>query len=137
MPEGTTPFEMAYNAARNRLYVVYVDGAGKWFVDSWKPETNALWGRERTIPVGDGGAVTAPEVGGAGLVFNPTTGHLFNANSAAGTLTVINASSETVMTTSNVGTDPFPVAVNSRTNVVFVGLRSKNALIKIDDTFGQ
>lgn len=136
-PEGTTPFEMAYNAARNRLYVVYADGAGKWFVDSWKPETNALWGRERTIPVGDGGAVTAPEVGGAGLVFNPTTGRLFNANTAAGTLTVINGNSETVLATTGVGTDPFSMAVNTRTNVVFVGLRSKNALIKIDDTFGQ
>jgi uncharacterized repeat protein (TIGR01451 family) len=136
-PEGTTPFEMAYNAGRNRLYVVYTDAAGKWFVDSWKPETNALWGRERTIPVGDGGVVADPEVGGAGLAFNPTTGRLFNVNTAAGTLTVINGNSETVLTTTAVGADPFPVAINTRTNVLFVGLRSKNALIKIDDSFGQ
>jgi hypothetical protein len=50
---------------------------------------------------------------------------------------VINGNSETVLTTTAIGADPFPVAINTRTNVLFVGLRSKNALIKIDDSFGQ
>lgn len=137
MPEGTIPFELAYNAARNRLYVVYANSASQWFVDSWKPELNALWGRERTLAVGDGGNVTSPDVGGAGLAFNPTTGHLFNANTAAGTLTVISGSSETVLATPITGPDPFPVAINTRTNTVFIGLRSNNALVKIEDAFGE
>lgn len=136
-PEGTTPFELAYNATRNRLYVVYADAGSQWFVDSWKPELNALWGRERTLTVGNGGNIKAPTVGGAGLVFNPVTGHLFNVNTAAGTLTVISGSSEKVLTTLATGPDPFPVAVNTRTNVVFVGLRSNNALVKFEDTFGE
>ena len=136
-PEGTTPFELAYYAARNRLAVVYVDSAGQWAVDLWKPEPNAIWGRERTLPVGNGGNVQAAEVGGAGLVVNPTTGHFLNVNTADGTLTVISGNSEKVLTTTATGPDPFPVAVNSRTNVIFVGLRSKNALVKIDDTFGE
>lgn len=136
-PEGTTPFELAYHAARNRLYVVYADTNSKWFVDLWKPEANALWGRERTLTVGDSGNRTSASVGGAGLAVNPTTGHIFNVNTAAGTLTVISGSSEKVVATTATGPDPFPVAVNSRTNVVFVGLRTKNALVKIDDTFGE
>ena len=49
----------------------------------------------------------------------------------------ISGVSEKVLTTLATGPDPFPVAVNSRTNVVFVGLRSNNALVKIDDTFGE
>ncbi len=137
MPEGTTPFEVAYNAARNRLYVVYADSASNWFVDIWKPEINAQWGRERTLAVGNGGNVKAPEVGGAGLAVNPMTGHVFNVNTAAGTLTVISGSNEKVIATITTGTDPFPVAVNSKTNTVFIGLRSNNALVKIDDTFGE
>jgi uncharacterized repeat protein (TIGR01451 family) len=137
MPEGTTSFELAYSVARNRLYVVYANSASQWFVDSWKPEPNALWGRERTLAVGDSGNIKAPEVGGAGLVVNPTTGHLFNANTAAGTLTVISGASETVLATVPTGPDPFPVAVNARTNVIFVGLRSPDALVKINDTFGE
>ncbi len=137
MPEGTTPFELAYNPARNRLYIVYADSASSWFVDIWKPEINALWGRERTLAVGNGGNVKAPEVGGAGLVVNPTTGHVFNVNTAAGTLSVISGSSERVIATIATGADPFPVAVNSQTNTVFIGLRGNNALVKIEDAFGE
>ncbi|MBX3011905.1 MAG: DUF11 domain-containing protein [Caldilineaceae bacterium] len=137
MPEGTVPFALAYHAARNRLYVLYAASSGQWFVDLWKPELNALWGRERTLPVGDSGPVNDANVGGAGLVVNPTTGHIFNVNTAAGTLTVISGQRERVLTTITIGSDPFPVAVNSRTNLVFIGLRSGNALIKLADTFGE
>ena len=137
MPTGATSFELAYHAARNRLYVVYADASSKWFVDSWKPEINAQWGRERTLTVGDGGGVKAPSVGGAGLIVNPTTGHVFNVNTAAGTLTVISGNQEKVLTTLAVGADPFPIAVNTKTNVVFIGLRSGDALVKIDDSFGE
>lgn len=137
MPTGATSFELAYHAARNRLYVVYADAASTWFVDSWKPEINAQWGRERTLTVGDGGGVKAPSVGGARLIVNPTTGHVFNVNTAAGTLTVISGNQEKVLTTLAVGADPFPIAVNTKTNVVFVGLRSGDALVKIDDSFGE
>ena len=137
MPEGTTPFELAYSAARNRLYVVYADSASHWFVDIWKPELNAQWGRERTLAVGNGGNVKAPEVGGAGLIVNPTTDHVFNVNTAAGTLSVISGSSESVIATVITGADPFPIAVNATTNMVFVGLRGNNALVKLADNFGE
>ncbi|MCB0187226.1 MAG: hypothetical protein KDE31_23325 [Caldilineaceae bacterium] len=126
---------MAYNAALNRLYVVYADSGNNWFVDIWKPELNALWGREATLRVGSGGNVADIAVGGTGLAVNPTTGNLFNANTADGTLSVISGSQQRVLTTIAIGTDPFPVAVNPLTNVVFVGLRSANALVKVNDTF--
>lgn len=134
-PEGTTPFELAYNPARNRLYAVYANTKNEWFVDIWKPELNAQWGREATLRVGNSGEVKALEVGGTGLAVNLTTGNIFNANTAAGTLSVIAAAQQRVIATVATGTDPFPVAVNPVTNVVFVGLRSQNALVKIDDTF--
>lgn len=135
LPEGTTPFELAYNPTLNRLYVVYADSSNKWFVDIWKPELNALWGREATLRVGSGGNVQDIAVGGTGLAVNPTTGNVFNANTADGTLSVISGSQQRVIATITIGTDPFPVAVNPLTNVVFVGLRSENALVKVKDTF--
>lgn len=137
MPEGTTPFELAYNPILNRLYVVFADGENNWSVDIWKPETNALWGREATLRVGNSGSLDSIDVGGTGLVVNPTTGNVFNANTADGTMSVINGSQQRVIATVATGSDPFPVAVNPTTGVVLVGLRSENALVKIDDTFGQ
>jgi len=135
MPEGTTPFDVAYNAAINRLYVVYADSNNQWSVDIWKPELAALWGREATVRVGSGGNVADIAVGGTGLAVNPTTGNIFNANTADGTLSVISGSQQRVIATLPIGTDPFPVAVNPVTNVIFVGLRSENALVKVTDTF--
>ncbi|HRW09886.1 MAG TPA: hypothetical protein P5121_32515, partial [Caldilineaceae bacterium] len=132
-PEGTTPFELAYNPTLNRLYVVYADSDNRWFVDIWKPELNALWGREATLRVGSGGNVQDINVGGTGLAVNPTTGNVFNANTTDGTLTVISGNEQRVIATLDIGTDPFPVAVNPLTNVVFVGLRSENALVKVND----
>ena len=58
---------------------------------------------------------------------------MFNANTADGTLTVISGNEQRVIATLDIGTDPFPVAVNPLTNVVFVGLRSENALVKVND----
>ncbi len=134
-PEGTTPFELAYNPARNRLYAVYGNTKNEWFVDIWKPELTAQWGREATVRVGNSGDVKTEEVGGTGLAVNPTTGNIFNANTADGTLSVISASQQRVIATVATGLDPFPVAVNPVTNIVFVGLRSQNTLVKLDDTF--
>ena len=74
-------------------------------------------------------------MGGTGLAVNPTTGNIFNADTADGTLSVLDAAQQRVIATVPTGVDPFPVAVNPVTNVVFVGLRSQNALVKIDDTF--
>lgn len=137
LPEGTTPFALAYNPNLNRLYVTFADSGNNWFVDVWKPEQNALWGREATLRVGSGGAVDSADVGGTGLAVNPTTGHVFNVNTADGTMSVIDGPQQRVIATVATGTDPFAVAVNPQTNVVFVTLRAGNALVKFDDTFGN
>jgi len=136
LPEGTTPFALAYNPMRNRLYVTLADAGNNWFVEIWKPELAAPWGREATLPVGSSGAVNAETVGGTGLAVNLSTGNLFNANTADGTLSVISGAQQRLIATVAIGTDPFPVAVNPVTNVVFVGLRNQNALVKLDDSFG-
>ncbi len=138
LPEGTTPFAVAYDPTIKRLYVataVATNGSTEWFVEIWKPELNALWGREATLRVGNGGALDSPAVGGTGLAVNPQTGHVFNANTADGTLSVINGPLQRVIATVASGSDPFAVAVNPASGVVFVGLREGNALVKIDDDF--
>ena len=135
LPDGTVPFELAYNPALNRLYVLSVKETNNWYVEIWKPELNATWGREASRRVGDSGDLKDPTVGGTGLAVNPSTGNIFNADTADGTLSVLDAAQQRVIATVPTGVDPFPVAVNPVTNVVFVGLRSQNALVKIDDTF--
>lgn len=134
---GSTPFELAYNAANDKLYLVYANAASNWFVDIWRPHAASPWTLEKTIPVGNGGGIQSPDVGGAGLAINPTTGHVFNLNTAAGTMSVISGSSDKVIATVPTGADPFPIAINPVTNVVFIGLRNSDALVKIEDVFGE
>ena len=131
--DGRTLFDIAYNPDNERLYAIYAAADGQWYVGVWKPSDSGLWGNEATIPVGDGGAVDSPLVGGSGLVVNPITGNVFNVNTAGRSLSVIDGTQNRVTTTIALGDDPFPAAVNTRTRTVFVGLRTPGRLIKIAD----
>jgi len=129
---GKSLFELAYNPANEKLYVVYTDGA-QWSVDVWKPVPGGVWGRYGTANVGDGGALDSPKVGGAGLEVNPSTGRAFNVNTADGTVSVIDGVSNSVTRTVTVGEDPFPIAVDSQRNMAYVGLRESGGIVKISD----
>ena len=135
LEDGRSLFSIAYNSASNRLYSVYVAADGLWYVDIWKPSDTALWGREGTLSVEDGGALTSPDVGGSGLVVNPATGNVFNANTAANSASVIDGIKDRVRATILLGDDPFPIAVNRGTNTVYIGLRGPGRVVKVEDSY--
>ncbi len=135
LEDGRSLFSIAYNPANNKLYSVYVAVDGLWYVDIWKPSDTALWGRERTLGVEDGGSLTSPDVGGSGLIVNPVTGNVFNANTAANSASILDGVEDRVKVTVALGDDPFPIAVNRETNTVYIGLRAPGRVVKFEDSY--
>jgi uncharacterized repeat protein (TIGR01451 family) len=133
--DGRQLFELAYDGATNRLFVIYADAQSNWFLDVWEPQTQNIWGRFSTQAMPSGGAIGDPDVGGGGLALNPTTQKLFNVNTGANSLSVIDGVTLGVVGTVNLGNDPFALALDSSRNTVFVGLRESGRLIKLDDTY--
>lgn len=137
--DGRTLFDIAYSPTTNKLYAVYAkpgDPSGTdWLVDVWKPDVNGLWALLKTLPVGDGGAVASPTVGGTGIAINPVTGNVFNVNTAAGTMSVIDGQDDYVKTTVNVGADPYSIAIDPVRNIIYVGLRSSGSIVKVVDGY--
>lgn len=128
-PEGT-PYALAVDATRNRLYVVYALAGGspdRVAVYSLAPSGASRIG---TVMVGNGG----PD-GGTGIAVNPTTGHVFVANSAANSVTVIDGPSMSVMATVAVGNNPGMVGANPTTARIYVGNRGDNTVQAILDNF--
>ena len=96
----------------------------------WKPESYlSLWSREATVAVGSSGVITSPQVGGAGLAINPATGLVYNANTAAGTVSVIERGGARVVETIQTLGDPFAIAADGVRNHVYIGLRASGRLI--------
>jgi YVTN family beta-propeller protein len=104
-------------------------------MDVWEPHDDAIWGRFATLPIASGGSLSDPNVGGAALDYNATTGNLFNVNTGADSVSVFDA--DTLGTIGNValGNDPFAIAVDDTRNQVYLGLRATGRLIKLDDTY--
>ncbi|HXF63244.1 MAG TPA: hypothetical protein VNK95_16575, partial [Caldilineaceae bacterium] len=128
-------FELEYSANTQRLYLVWADAQSNWYLDVWEPQLNSLWGRFSTQPLPSGGSIFSSQVGGTGLEANPATNHVFNVNTGANSLSVLNGFTNGVLATVPLGTDPFAVAVNGDTNTVFVGLRSSGNLVKLTDNY--
>lgn len=128
-------FELAYHVDTQRLFVVYADAASNWYLDVWEPRDNSLWGRLSTQPLPSGGNITSPDVGGAAMGINPTTGNLFNVNTGANSLSVVDTSSLGQVATVGLGSDPFALAVDGVLKRVYVGLRQSGNLVKLDDTY--
>jgi YVTN family beta-propeller protein len=128
-PEGT-PYALAVDATRSRLYVLYALHGN--FPDRVAVYSLAPSGASRigTVYVEDGGAE-----GGTGIAVNPTTGHVFVANSARNTVTVIDGPAMSVLATVSVGADPGMIGVNPVTNKVYVANRGDDTVQVIDDTF--
>lgn len=133
--DGRTLFHMAYNPDNEKLYVVYARPSGEWFVDVWKADVGNAWGLIFTIPVDSGGELSSPLVGGSGIGVNRATANLFNVNTGAATLTVVNGTDNGIRAKIDLGADPFPLAVDQIRNIVYVGLRSSARLVKVMDTY--
>ncbi|MBK8050930.1 MAG: hypothetical protein IPK16_29845 [Anaerolineales bacterium] len=110
--DGRQLFGLVYHPDNGYVYSIYAMPDNTWYIDAWKPNNSALWGREATIVVPSGGALDSELVGGTGIVVSPKTGHVLNANTGADSVTVIDANTNRVSETIVVG-DPFPVVVKS------------------------
>jgi YVTN family beta-propeller protein len=127
---GGTPYALAVDTARNKLYVLYA-------LHGETPDRVAIYrlaasgaDREETVLVGDGGAA-----GGTGIAVNETTGHIFVANSAQNSVSVIDAVTKRVIATVGVGVDPGMVGVNPATNRVYVSNRGDDTVHVLVDTY--
>jgi YVTN family beta-propeller protein len=128
-PEGT-PYALAVDATRNRLYVLYAPTGShpdRVAVYSLAPSGASRIG---TVLAGNGG----PD-GGTGIAVNPTTGHVFVVNSGANSVTVIDGPSMSVMATVAVGNNPGMAAANPSTSRVYVGNRADNSVQAFQDDF--
>lgn len=135
LEDRTRLFGLAYNTANGKLYAPYADKEGQWFVEIWEPHALSPWGRVTHTPVPDGGALGDPNVGGGGIIVNPATGNVFNANTGADSVSVIDRDSNGALATLAVMDDPFPAAVDSKLNTVYIGLRAPGRVVKIEDTY--
>lgn len=129
-PVGGMPYALAVDATCSRP--VRALCAGRRTPDRVAVFSLAPSGASRigTVPVEDGGVQ-----GGTGIAVNPTTGHLFVANSARNSVTVIDGPVMSVMATVPVGLDPGMLGINPATNKVYVANRGDNTIQVIDDIF--
>lgn len=127
---GGEPFALAVDAQRDRLYVLYALFGN--YPDRVAVYSLAASGASRigTVEVEDGGAD-----GGSGIAVNPTTGHVFVANSARDTVTVFDGPTSTVLATVAVGDDPGMLGVNPVTNRVYVSNRGDDTVQVFEDSF--
>jgi uncharacterized repeat protein (TIGR01451 family) len=128
-------FEIAYASANNRLFALWADPNSNWFLDVWEPKDNDIWGRFSTQGIASGGDLNDPNVGGAGLDFNPATGNLFNVNTGADSLSVFDSVTLGEVGSVVLGDDPFAITVDGTRNQVYLGLRDSGRLIKLADTY--
>jgi uncharacterized repeat protein (TIGR01451 family) len=133
--DGRQLFELAYAPNSNRLFVVYADGQSNWFLDVWEPHDNNIWGRLSTQAIPSGGNVSSPDVGGTALALNAATGNLFNVNTGARSLSVVDSGTLGIVGTVALGEDPFALAIDSSRNRVYVGLRAQGRLVKLVDSY--
>ena len=129
-PVGGTPYALAVDALRNRLYVLYAPPGAA-------PDRVAVFGlapggasRIGTVLVEDGGAQ-----GGTGIAVNPSTGRVFVANSAGNSVTVIDGPALAVLATVPVGRNPGMVGVNPATNQIYIANRGDDTVQVIADAF--
>lgn len=120
---GGMPYAIALDATRGRLYILYA------LADS-SPDRVAVYDVTASgssfvadIHVGNGG-----EFGGTGIAVNPTTGHVFVANSAANSMTVFDGTSLAVLATVPTGSAPGMIGVNPVTNLVYIGNRLSDSV---------
>jgi uncharacterized repeat protein (TIGR01451 family) len=133
--DGRQLFELDYNPDVQKLYVVYAEAGGTWKLQAWEPKDNDLWGQQTAITIPTGGDVGSSQVGGAGLEVNPKTENVFNVNTGADNVSVVDGFSNGVLATVGLGDDPFSIAINAETNTVFIGLRGSGNLVKLADEY--
>ncbi|MCC6458390.1 MAG: DUF11 domain-containing protein [Caldilineaceae bacterium] len=134
--DGRQYFEIEYSATNNRLFALRADAQSNWLMDVWEPKDNDSWGQAGSPKImPSGGDINLPDVGGTALALNGATANLFNVNTGAASLSVIDVVTVVEIGSVGLGTDPFAIAIDESRNQVYVGLRAGGALIKLEDVY--
>ena len=126
---GGMPYAIALDATHSRLYILYALADGYPDRVAIHDVTTSGSSFVADVRVGNGG-----EFGGTGIAVNPTTGHVFVANSAANSMTVFDGVSLAVLATVPTGSDPGMIGVDPVTNRVYIGNRLSDSVQIYVDT---
>lgn len=124
------PYVMAVDASHRRLYV-YVRGrhSDPSRVQIYNLSTTpARLVAEVEIPYG------GPD-GGGGIAVDPALQHVYVTNSLNNSLSILDGRRGLPIATLPVGTDPFALALDLRTDELWVGNRAGNDLLVLTDTY--
>ena len=108
---------MEFNPDNNRLYIACSPHRNVNTAGVFATSVNGLV-RIAFTPIGDGG-----EDAGGGVAVNRATGHVFFTNSTANTVSLLDGGTNAVIATVPVGVDPFGIAADPTTGLVFVANR--------------
>ena len=158
LPAG--PSTMAFNPNNNQLYVaVVIADSGRLVVldmvsmrvvgsiavpaqaVAYNPVTNMIYvcqegGGLSVVNASTLGVVASLASGGAAVAVNPVTNTVYEANDN-GTVNVVNGSTNAISARINVGKFPDAIAVNSKTDTVYVANQGSNSLSVINGATNQ
>jgi|GEM_PF-2175684 len=131
--DRVVPFAVTIDHRTARVYILTWRPDDLWRVEVFEKLSQSEVRAGALIPVGDSGNKNSPNVGGVGLAVNVNDRHIFVANTADGTVTIINGATDAVLETVTVGNDPTALAMNWDNGVVFVGLRASDQMYRFRD----
>jgi YVTN family beta-propeller protein len=125
---GSAPYEMDFNPQNDKLYVACspygsVDSAAIYQANSWGLDSRTF------LSIDDGGGDS-----GGGVVVDGATGNVFLTNSQANTVSLISGTTDNVVATIAVGSDPFGIGADPISGVVYVANRQSDDLTVITDS---
>lgn len=108
IPDQGSPSAIAVNEVTNKVYVLHLFG---------DDDVTVLDGKTNTVTTVDdpGGS------GSAAVAVNPTTNKVYVVNQFSHNVSVLNGTTNAVITTVAVGGSPGPIVVNPVTNKIYVG----------------
>lgn len=131
--DRVVPFAVTIDHRTARVYILTWRPDDLWRVEVFEKLSHGQVQPGALIPVGNSGNKNSPDVGGVGLAVNVNNRHIFVANTADGTVTVIDGANDAVLKTVTVGSDPTVLGMNRDNGVVFVGLRTLDQIHRFRD----
>jgi len=130
------PFAVTIDHRNARVYILTWRPGDLWRIEVFEKLSQGEVKAGALIPVGNSGNKNSADVGGVGLAVNVNNRHIFVANSADDTVTIIDGVNDAVLDTVTVGDDPTVLAMNRDNGVVFVGLRASDQMYRFRDQCG-
>ncbi len=118
IPVGSGPYGIAYDSAKNEIYV------GDYYGNAVNVINTVTQTVVATIPLGSGNGPT-------GLAYDSVHGYIYTANIGAGTVSIISDATNTLLATVNVGYSPWGIAYDSRNGYVYVANDGAGTTVRI------